>query len=160
MTAAQKSRRDRLLRERVHDTYKNKAKPNGSGWCPSCGVTFKKGRWAWAPKPADAEEHTCPACLRVRDRCPAGFVHIRGSFFDEHATDLRGLIKHVEEKEKGQHPLNRIMSFEREGDETIITTTDAHLARAIGEALHRAHEGELDYAYIAESPMLRVHWTR
>lgn len=38
--------------------------------------------------------------------------------------------------------------------------TDPNLARNIGDAVHRAWEGELDYTYSDEGKVLRVRWTR
>jgi hypothetical protein len=39
-----------------------------------------------------------------------------------------------------------------------VTTTDIHLARGMGEALHRAYQGELEYHYNPEQNLLRVIW--
>lgn len=153
-------RNDRLIKERVHDSYKMRRKPAGPVTCPDCGAVFARGRWSWAEQPADAKPQLCAACRRTRDRCPAAWVHIAGDFFGAHRDDLEGLIRQVEAKEKGEHPLHRIMAIQQDGPEVVITTTDAHLARAIGDALFRAHEGQLDYDYEPASPNLRVKWTR
>jgi hypothetical protein len=40
-----------------------------------------------------------------------------------------------------------------------VTTTDIHLARGMGEALHHAYQGELEYHYNPEQNLLRVIWT-
>ena len=42
----------------------------------------------------------------------------------------------------------------------LITTTDIHLARDIGEAVHAAYNGELQYHYNKEENLMRVLWTR
>jgi hypothetical protein len=34
------------------------------------------------------------------------------------------------------------------------------LARSIGDAIHHAYQGELDYRYPEGSGVLRVHWRR
>jgi hypothetical protein len=39
-----------------------------------------------------------------------------------------------------------------------VTTTDAHLARRLGEAVHRAHQGALTVQYNAEQRQVRVRW--
>jgi hypothetical protein len=39
-------------------------------------------------------------------------------------------------------------------------TTDIHLPRAIGEALHRAYKGSLDLRYTEESCFIEVKWSR
>ena len=36
-------------------------------------------------------------------------------------------------REKREHPLNRIMAIEREGDALVVKTTDIHLPRRIGD---------------------------
>jgi hypothetical protein len=52
------------------------------------------------------------------------------------------------------------MGSEEQPDGLLFTFTDAHLARGIGEALHHAYQGELEYAYAKEDIMLRVTWSR
>ena len=71
-----------------------------------------------------------------------------------------GLAHNYEEHEKHEHALKRIMGIEEQGGETVITFTDAHLARGIGEAIHNAYEGEIDYQYTEGDTMLRVYWER
>lgn len=58
------------------------------------------------------------------------------------------------------HPMNRVMAVEERADGLVITATDMHLARAIGVALHRAYEGDLEFAYPEEGAILRVNWSR
>ena len=41
-----------------------------------------------------------------------------------------------------------------------VTTTDAHLARRIGRALHDAYKGELDVRYRKQDNLVRVLWCR
>ena len=43
--------------------------------------------------------------------------------------------------------------------DTIITTTDIHLPRRIGQALHSAYKGSLDVHYDEEGYFIRVHWS-
>jgi hypothetical protein len=94
------------------------------------------------------------------DRVPAAFLTLRGEFLDSHKDEIINLIHNYESREKREHPLKRIMGREEQADGTVITFTDAHLARGIGEALHNAYEGEIDYQYTKEDIMLRVTWTR
>ena len=42
----------------------------------------------------------------------------------------------------------------------MVTTTDIHLARGIGEALEHAYQGELEFHYNEGENLLRVHWAR
>ena len=70
------------------------------------------------------------------------------------------LIHNYEKREWVEHPLKRIMNSEDQDDGFVISFTDAHLARGIGDALHDAYQGEIDYQYTKEDIMLRVTWSR
>lgn len=65
-----------------------------------------------------------------------------------------------EQHQRAEHPLKRIMAIEQQKDSVLVTTTDIHLARGIGEALRHAYQGELDLKYNADEHLLRVHWSR
>ena len=155
-------RQDRLIHEHVHDPYKTRAKLPEPSFCPQCGAVYRKGRWQWAEVPEDAHEELCQACHRINDDYPAGVLTLSGGFLGRHQREILGLARNEEELEKGEHPLHRIMKLEESGDgqSLVITTTDIHLPRRIGEALHRAYEGELDYHYEPESYSIRVSWRR
>lgn len=154
-------RRDRLVREHEHDTYKVRSKLPDPTACPECGVMYRNGRWSWGAAPVDAHQTLCPACHRVRDDYPGGYLSVGGGFLGEHRDEILGLARHVEEREKQEHPLKRIMRIEdQEEGRLSITTTDPELARAIGEALYDAYRGELDYRYTEEGNVLRVRWER
>jgi hypothetical protein len=47
-------------------------------------------------------------------------------------------------------------------EEETLTVNTAHpgLARSLGDALHHAYGGELDYHYPEEGGVLRVRWSR
>ncbi len=153
-------RQDRLIRELDHDPYHSKRKIKGPAVCPDCGAVYAGGRWTWKAAPADAREHVCPACHRITDRVPAAFLTLRGDFLARHQNEIMNLIHNYEKRERTEHPLKRIMGSEDQADGIVLTFTDAHLARGIGEALHRAYEGEIDYQFTKEDTMLRVTWTR
>ena len=127
-------RRDELRDELVHDAYKSQKKL--------------------------AEPTQCPACQRVHDHFPAGYVVLKGAFLAGHREEVLQLARNREAKEKAEHPLERIMDIEEIEGGVQITTTDTHLARDIGEALHSAYRGELEYHYNKEENLLRVHWAR
>lgn len=154
-------RADRLIREHVHDPYKTRLKLPEPTVCPECGAVFHKGRWQWAEiTPMDAHEEMCQACHRTRDKYPAGTLTLTGGFVKEHKDEILHLARNQEELEKGEHPLHRIMDIEEEPGRIVVSTTDIHLPRRIGEALHKAYEGELDFRYEEEAYFLRVNWTR
>lgn len=157
----ERQRRDRLLREHQHDPYKVRAKLPDPTLCPQCGVVFQNGRFQW-PKlpPGEAHEELCPACRRTNDGYPAGVVRLGGAFLRGREEEILNLARHQEELENGEHPLHRIMAVEHEDGTLVIKTTDIHLPRRIGEAVHSAYEGTLDYHYEEEAYLLRVHWSR
>jgi len=153
--------REQLLQELVHDSYKSKRKLTEPTLCPDCGAVYRRGRWQWAAAPEkDAQLERCPACHRVHDHFPAGYVTLGGAFFGEHRDEILRRVRHCEEAEKRDHPLERIMKIEADGEGTVVTTTDPHLARRIGDALHDAFKGELEYHYNKEENLLRVAWSR
>jgi NMD protein affecting ribosome stability and mRNA decay len=153
-------RRDRLVQEARHDAYQAKHKLHEPTVCPNCGAVFHEGRWQWLDRPAQAHEEMCPACHRIHDQFPAGFVTASGPYFKEHREELLHLVKNEEQRAKAEHPLKRIMNIEDQDDGIQITTTDIHLARGIGEALHHAYQGELEYQYNERENLLRVVWER
>jgi hypothetical protein len=152
-------RRDRLIQEHRHDPYEARSKPREPSACPRCHAIFHGGRWQWGQPAADAHEVVCPACLRVADDMPAGLLVLSGDFHLAHRPEILGLIRHVEEREAGQHPLKRIMRVTEADDEVTIATCEASLARAIGQAIHHAYQGELDFHY-GDGDLLRVRWHR
>ena len=91
-------RRDRLVQETRHDTYKAKHKLPEPTVCPQCGAVFHDGRWQWLVKPAQAHEEMCPACHRIHDDYPAGYVSVNGPFFKDHRSDLKFLSQEIVNK--------------------------------------------------------------
>ena len=153
-------RRDRLVQEHEHDPYRNRASLPEPTVCSDCGAALRGGRWVRVNAPADANRTVCPACQRVRDDYPAGTLTLSGEFVAAHATEVLGLARNVERRESGEHPLKRIMAIREDRESIVITTTDAGLARNIGDALNRAYDGELDYRYADDETLVRVRWKR
>ena len=156
-------RRDQLRQDSEHDSYRRQKKPAEPSFCPDCGAVFHSGRWQWRERAEAAGEVRCPACQRIRDRLPAGFVTIGGEFFSTHRDEILGLLDHHARKAMAEHPLARIIKIESaaDGDDGIVlTTTDIHLARDLGEALYAAYRGALDFLYNDGENLLRVHWWR
>lgn len=153
------TRRDGVFQEQTHDTYKIKGKLLEPTVCSQCSAVFHKGRWQWLGKPTNAHQHNCPACQRILDHHPAGFLTLQGDFFLAHRDEIVNLIHNIEKKEKAEHPLKRIMATEEKDNVVLITTTDIHLARGIGEAIHDAYQGNLEFHYNPAENLLRVNWS-
>jgi len=128
---------EQLMQELVHDSYHSKRK---------------------LPEPARGAAR--PACRRIRDRFPAGYVSLSGRFFEAHRNEVLHRVRSCEGAERADHPLQRIMAIEAQRKGTLVTTTDTHLARRIGVALHKAYKGELEFRYNKEDDLLRVSWSR
>ncbi len=157
----QTPRRNSLFQEQTHDTYKTKGKLPEPTACSHCDAIFKEGRWQWCPNhEAIAQQGICPACHRIQDHYPAGFLTLEGDFFLAHREEIMHLIHNIAEHERAEHPLKRIMEVEDQGNATLITTTDIHLARGIGEAVHHAYQGHLELHYNQEENLLRASWIR
>ncbi|HSN04537.1 BCAM0308 family protein [Nitrospira sp. NS4] len=159
-TARQGVRRDRNLKEHRHDSYRLFGKLKEPTVCSGCGALFHKGRWTWGAAPKGAATTTCPACHRMHDKYPMGLVTIAGSFKEKQHEQVMGVIHNAAAQEKKEHPLSRIMAVERRPEGLVISTTDTHLPRRIGEALKHAYRGELEYHYDQEEEFIRVNWTR
>ena len=55
-------RKDRLIKEKLHNTYREGDKSLGPTVCKECGVLYISGRWSWEEAPAQAGQTICPAC--------------------------------------------------------------------------------------------------
>ena len=85
---------------------------------------------------------------------------IKGEFIKQHRDEIIALLRSKEDREKAEHPLQRIMAIEDVRDGLQVTTTDSHLARGIGEALHDAYKGDLKLRYSRDENLLRATWKR
>ncbi|MFC7048850.1 BCAM0308 family protein [Emcibacter nanhaiensis] len=159
---AHHGRGDRLIKEEIHDPYMKRSKPAEPTVCPSCEVVFSNGRWHWSDqKPAGAHEEFCPACQRIRDKAPAGFLTLSGDFLAEHRDEIMNLVHNKVEQEMQEHPFNRLMAFEEQDDGSLLLSfTDLHLPRGVGEALQHAYKGELKIDAPKDEFLVRVYWQR
>jgi len=130
--------------------------------CPSCGATYRTGRWTWQPAGEGAREQICPACERIAQRYPAGVLRVEGAFAARHRDDLIHLVRNVEERERSRHPLKRIIKIATKRNGFVAETTDGKLAQSLGRALHKAYAGELEHPPTTADTenLVRVRWTR
>jgi NMD protein affecting ribosome stability and mRNA decay len=154
------TRHERSSLEQSTDAYVAKGKLVEPTVCLDCGAVFHRGRWQWLDVPEHAHREVCPACQRIRDDQPVGYVTLDGQFLNSHLEEIRRLIQHRAEHERQEHPLKRIIKMESQGEGMLVTTTDSHLARGIGEALRHAYQGELVVDHVSGESLVRVHWSR
>jgi NMD protein affecting ribosome stability and mRNA decay len=156
----QKRRRATNWSDHQHDAYQTEEKLAQPTICPECRAVYHKGRWQWMAAPARAHQTLCPACRRIHDDFPAGYVTLSGRFLDAHKQEIMELVKNTQARARSEHALQRIIKILQQPNQVEITTTDSHLARTLGEALHRAYQGELELNYNQEDALARVSWSR
>lgn len=154
------ARLDQTYQPRRKDTYESTAKLPEPSACRTCAAVYSGGRWRWTAAPEGARPVTCPACLRAADNIPAGTLRLGGEFLRAHREEIVSLIRNTEQSEKALHPMERLMTLNEENGAIVATTTGVHLARRLGEALHRAYQGVLDFTYGDAEKTIRVSWTR
>lgn len=156
-----RGRQDRLIQEEEHDPYMIRGKLEEPTVCRTCGVLFAEGRWQWPSEtPQDAHEILCPACQRIRDGVPAGFLTLSGDFAHQHRDEIMRLIANKVDDQKAQHPMKRLMGVKDEDDDIVLTFTDRHLPRGVGTALESAYEGDFEIHYTDEAGIVRAWWKR
>lgn len=158
-------RKDKLIQERIHDPYYEGEKYPDGVICSGCQAIYKEGRWVWPTeeekkKKMSSEETLCPACRRVRDKYPAGMVMLSGTYLANHKEEILNLANNIIEEEKARSPLKRLINIEEEDGRLVLNFTDDHLARRVGEAVGRAHKGEIEIKYQEEARFVKVFWHR
>jgi len=126
--------------------------------CKICHASYVKGRWSWKESPPEAEKVVCPACEKIEGDVACGEINIQGSFTDIMRRDVTNLIKNVEGCEIDEHPLERVISVDDNGDEILVKTTGRHLAQRIARALFKAYKGHLSYSYDRTHEKVEIRW--
>jgi hypothetical protein len=144
-----------------HDPYFLRRKYKEPSCCEQCGVVFSNGKFEHADAPpAGAEKMVCPACARIRDKYEGGEVRLSGLFLAMHREEILNLVHNVAEAEYRQRPLERLIELTENAEGIRITTTYEHLSRRIGEALHSAYKGDLQFHYPEGEKYIRLRWHR
>ena len=160
MSKARFGRKDRLIKQKRIDAYQPTHNLPEPTVCTKCQSLFINGRWTWKTPPSDANRTICPACQRISDNYPAGFVTLKGKFFVLHRDNILNIIKNVDNQEKRGRPLERIIKIDKQNDQATITTTGIHIARRIGDALSKSYKGDLQIQYADADKSVRVNWMR
>ena len=149
----------RAQRDNISDPYKLTGKLHEPTYCTQCGAIYDRGRWHWAPRPEAAQALLCQACHRINDRFPAGILTLTGKLVAEHKDEIVRLIRHEEQAEKADHPLNRIMDIDdKVSDRLEVSTTDIHLPHRIANAMRHAFKGEFTEHFDEGGYFVRVNW--
>jgi len=143
------------------DPYADAERPLHPAVCTDCGAAFKNGHWAWGQPPRDAVRTLCAACLRIRDRFPAGHVTLRGPWVDSHKAELCKLVAEHEAQTNRERPLERVIGIDSgQHSGLTITTTGRHLARTLAHAVQDNYEGRLRVRYEADDNLVQAVWSR
>jgi hypothetical protein len=70
------------------------------------------------------------------------------------------MVRNIEDQEKTEHPLERIMDMVKVKDTVTIRTTGIHLARRMGDALRRSYQGHYALQYEDGDKAVRINWER
>lgn len=151
---------DRMRVKESKDPYRLAEKPPGGAICKGCSAVVQSGRWTWNQPEGEGVTTMCPACRRVEDGYPAGYLVLEGPFFGDNRREIMNLVRNVAQAEKNLHPMERVMAIRKSGEATLITTTGIHIARRLGESLRRSYQGDLQVNYEEGEKKVRVNWSR
>jgi len=136
-------------------------------FCKKCGLVYRQKRWIMDPEELErvkadpaAGKTLCPACQRMRDQVPGGYLTLRGEYLRKHEEEILELIKNTEAKSRKKNPLGRIMEIRQEGDVLTILTTEDKLAQKLGRDVYKSHSGNLNYQWSHAENFVRVDWGR
>lgn len=148
------------LADRIRDPYRAAQKPAQPATCRDCGAVYHRGHWSWGRQSAEAHLLRCPACLRIRDQYPAGYLSLKGDFALANRAELMHFVRERGEHERSEHPLERLMAVEETEDGLLVTTTGTHLARVLVQAVKSAYAGRQWMRYDRDENRVRITWRK
>lgn len=125
--------------------------------CAGCGALHQYGKWSWNQLPNKVAEGLCPACERINNQNPAGYITLTGKFVLENRDEILALVTNVAASELALQPLERLINIENNPDSIEITTTGVIIARQIGYALNIAFQGHLETTS-EEDETIHINW--
>jgi NMD protein affecting ribosome stability and mRNA decay len=135
--------------------------------CQGCRAIYRHKRWQLEPEAVSEMQKdpgvqwvTCPACLKIAEHYPEGFVTLRGDYLWEHETEIRNILSNEAERVMAKNPISRIMQMETTDGSLVIETTEQKLAEHLGRTLNRAHKGDLQVTWSGSPRICRVSWER
>ncbi|MEK6680651.1 MAG: BCAM0308 family protein [Nitrospirota bacterium] len=151
------------------DPYLAKGGPHEMAICKKCHAIYHKKRWFFDEavykeniNKKGAQKVLCPACQKIKDKYPSGFLTLKGDFIKEKGNreEILNLIKNEETLAKGINPLERIIDIKKTTAEITVTTTNEKLAQKIGRAIYKAHKGKIKYNWSHDVKLLRATWEK
>ena len=155
-----KRRRRRTQEEPRQDLYERADSHSEPTVCAECHAVWQQGRWQWTATGAATRSSVCPACRRIKDNVPAGWLRLEGDYAAQHRAELLRIAREEAESEQAENPLHRLMKIDEAADRMELTTTAVRLAQRIGEAVRRAHHGTLVLQYRKDEFAIRANWRR
>ncbi|HEY7476383.1 MAG TPA: BCAM0308 family protein [Vicinamibacterales bacterium] len=148
--------------------HRGPAAAKGPLVCERCGAVYDKRRWSLTGSAngrtlsaiAAPRMTVCSACQIVAAGQFAGEVRVSGAFAAAHAADVERLIRNEARRAADDNPLARIVRFDRVPEGLLVRTTTEHLAKRIGQALHKAMHGTVRYRFSHENKFAHVTWSR
>lgn len=136
--------------------------------CPKCGAVYNGRRWI--PKPDSrtvkkyvddkCNDETCPGCLRIERGQIEGIVTLKGGFLDRHEDEIWNVVNRVAKNKEQRNVSSRILDINKDDENTVIQTTDEHLAERVGKELQKAFKGNLEMKWQEGGALVRVLWER
>lgn len=149
------------------DPYLLKLSPGDMALCRKCGAMYHDKRWsigAKAPVIAEGKKKRvsvlCPACQKIKDNFPEGYVTIQGAFVKTHKDEILRIIKNKEKIAMRYNPLDRIIGISEKRGVIEVTTTTEKLAQRIGQIIGKAFDGDVEYKWSSDVKLARIVWTR
>jgi hypothetical protein len=89
----------------------------------------------------------------------AGELRASGTYVAGHHAEVEQLIRNEARRAAQDNPLARIVRLDRTADGLTVRTTTEHLAKRIGQALHKAFHGTVRYHFSHENKFAHVIWS-
>ena len=136
--------------------------------CRRCGAVYFRRRWRLEGVPdtttlravAAPIATICPACAMAVSGRFAGELRVSGGFARTHRPEIERLLRREEQRAASDNPLGRIAAVIRKPSRLTVRTTTEHLAKRLGEALHKAFSGTVHYEFSHENKFAHVTWSR
>ncbi|MDR4507371.1 MAG: hypothetical protein MRJ65_03880 [Candidatus Brocadiaceae bacterium] len=157
-------------RDKIHaenDPYLSKKGLLEGSVCRDCTAVYQNKKWFLDAKLYEKKKASkdvawviCPACKKTKENVPSGIVTLKGEFLKQHKQEIMNLVRNEEERSKNFNPLKRIMKILEKDDEVEIHTTSSKLAQRIGNIMHKAYNGNVEYKKHENAKFMRVEWER